>query len=145
MFPLSDALKYICDATKLRYKVDDYAITLVPQTETGEDIFTRTFQVPPDFAAALQGGGEVKLWIHLRNPAAKSAKLSARKPIIDLLKESGINFPEGSSATLSANGILLVTNSPSELDKVEQLTMRLPASPAQPEVTQPGVDSRASS
>ena len=47
--PLAVALKYICDQTKLRYKVDDFAVTLVPQTETGEDIFTRTFRVPPDF------------------------------------------------------------------------------------------------
>jgi hypothetical protein len=130
--PLSDALKYICDATKLRFKIDDYAITLVPQTETGEDIFTRTFQVPPDFAAALQGGGDETV-DPFAEPSAKSAKLSARKPIIDLLKESGINFPEGSSATLSTNGILLVTNSPSELDKVEQLTMAIASSPAQPE------------
>lgn len=119
--PLSDALKYICDATKLRYKVDDYAITLVPQTETGEDIFTRTFQVPPDFAEALQGGGGGDV-DPFAEPSTKSAKLRTRKPIIELLRESGINFPEGTSATISANGILLVTNNPSELDKVEQLT-----------------------
>lgn len=56
--PLAVALKYICDATKLRYKVDDYAVTLVPQTETGEDLFTRTFRVPPDFAATLSAGGD---------------------------------------------------------------------------------------
>ena len=55
--PLSVALKYICDATKLRYKVDDYAVTLVPQTESGEDIFTRTFSVPPDFSTSLDDGG----------------------------------------------------------------------------------------
>ncbi len=56
--PLAVALKYICDQTKLRYKVDDFAVTLVPQTETGEDIFTRTFTVPPDFATSLDSGGE---------------------------------------------------------------------------------------
>ena len=55
--PFSVALKYVCDMTKLRYKVDDYAITIVPQTECGEDIYTRTFSVPPDFAASLDSGG----------------------------------------------------------------------------------------
>ena len=54
--PLAVALKYICDATKLRYKVDDFAVTIVPQTESGEDIFTRNFTVPPDFASALDSG-----------------------------------------------------------------------------------------
>ena len=124
--PLAVALKYICDQTKLRYKVDDFAVTLVPQTETGEDIFTRTFSVPPDFQSQLEGGssgggggGEVDPFAE---PAAGgAAKLEARKPIIELLKNAGVAFPEGTSATLSATGVLLVTNTPSELDKVEQL------------------------
>lgn len=126
--PLAVALKYICDQTKLRYKVDDFAVTLVPQTESGEDIFTRTFSVPPDFSAALDGGGgaggggggEVDPFAE---PAAGGggAKIQARKPILELLKASGINFPDGTSATLSNNGVLLVTNTPTELDKVEQL------------------------
>lgn len=125
--PLAVALKYICDQTKLRYKVDDFAVTLVPQTETGEDIFTRNFTVPPDFQSALDsgdggggGGGEVDPFAETTAGGAAGA-LKPRKPVIDLLKASGIAFPEGSSATLSSNGVLLVTNTPSELDKVEQL------------------------
>ena len=125
--PLAQALKYICDATKLRYKVDDFAVTLVPQTETGEEIFTRTFSVPPDFQSKLDGGdtgaagggGDVDPFAEPAGGGA--ARLTARKPIIDLLKASGIAFAEGTSATLSANGVLLVTNTPTELDKVEQL------------------------
>jgi len=123
--PLAVALKYIGDMTKLRYKVDDFAVTLVPQTETGEDLFTRTFRVPPDFAALLntgdQGGGAVD------DPFAEGAGsggpglLTPRKPIIDLLRQAGIVFADGSSATLGAAGTLLVTNTPSELDKLEQI------------------------
>jgi general secretion pathway protein D len=125
--PLAQALKYICEQTKLRYKVDDYAVTLVPQTESGEDIFTRNFSVPPDFQAAIDsgeagaagGGGDADPFAEPAGGGA--ARLTARKPIIDLLKASGISFAEGTSATLSANGVLLVTNTPTELDKVEQL------------------------
>ncbi len=51
--------------------------------------------------------------------------MTARKPIIELLKASGITFPEGTSATLSNNGVLLVTNTPTELDKVEQLVQAI--------------------
>lgn len=128
--PLAVALKYICDQTKLRYKVDDFAVTLVPQTETGEDVFTRTFTVPPDFSSSLDssggdgGGGEADPFAEA--PAGgNAAKLTARKPIIDLLKSAGIAFGEGTSATLSTNGVLLVTNTPTELDKVEQLVSAL--------------------
>lgn len=121
--PLGVALKYICDKTKLRFKVDEFAITLVPQTETSEDLFTRTFHVPPDFATALAGsggGGEVDPFATAGTTGA--ARLTARQPIKELLRQAGIAFPPGSSASLSANGILLVTGSAMELDKIEQLT-----------------------
>ncbi len=126
--PLAVALKYICDQTKLRYKVDDFAVTLVPQTETGEDIFTRTFSVPPDFRAALDsggvtaGGGAVEADPFAETPTGgSSATLPPRRDILDLLKASGVSFGEGTSATLSNNGVLLVTNTPTELDKVDTL------------------------
>ncbi len=117
------ALKYIGDKTKLRYKVDDFAVTIVPQTETGEDLFTRTFRVPPDFASTLSAepsSGEVDPFA---DPGSSGAgALLARAPISELLRRAGIVLPEGSSATLGANGALLVTAPPSELDKIEQLT-----------------------
>ncbi|MGL5017602.1 MAG: Amuc_1098 family type IV pilus outer membrane protein, partial [Luteolibacter sp.] len=125
--PLSVALKYIGEQTKLRYKVDDFAVTLVPQTEGGDELFTRTFRVPPDFSPALDGGGGGGGGgAAADDPFAADAggaknTLTARKPILDLLKGAGILFGEGSSATLSTGGVLLVTNTPSELDKVEQL------------------------
>ena len=128
--PLAVALKYICDQAHLRYKVDDFAVTLVPQAESGEDIFTRTFSVPPDFKSSISGGDASAAPEAGADPfAAAPAKggsaatkaLGPTAAIQDLLKKSGINFPEGTSATLSTNGVLLVTNTPSELDKVETL------------------------
>jgi general secretion pathway protein D len=123
--PLAVALKYICDQTKLRTKVDDFAVTLVPLTEGGEDIFTRTFRVPPDFNTALDSSGGAEGGGAADDPFAETktgaATLTARKPILELLKGAGIVFGEGSSATLSNSGVLLVTNTPTELDKVEQL------------------------
>ena len=127
--PLAVALKYICDQTKLRTKVDDFAVTLVPQTEGGEDTFTRTFRVPPDFNTALDSsGGGAESGGAAADPFAETktaATLTARKPILELLKSAGIAFGEGSSATLSNSGVLLVTNTPTELDKVEQLVQTI--------------------
>jgi general secretion pathway protein D len=126
--PLAVALKYICDNTRLRYKVDEYAVTLVPQTETGEDLFTRTFRVGPDFAAVLASGGDgggggdagaIDPFASTESTGTK-ATLVARPPITELLKNAGVAFPEGASATLSG-GALIVTNTPTELDKIETL------------------------
>ncbi len=122
--PLAVALKYICDNTKLRYKVDDFSVTLVPQTETGEDIFTRTFSVPPNFNSSLDSGDTEGGTTGATDPFSKDngdkQTLKPRKAIKELLKIAGVKFPEGTSATLNS-GTLLVTNTPSELDIVEQI------------------------
>ena len=133
--PLAVALKYIGDATKLRYKSDDFAVTLVPQTETGEDLFTRTFRVPPDFAAALAASNSTDQADPFADPFAdtgggSAGALAARTPIIELLKQVGITFPEGTSVTLGASGTLLVTNTPTEIDKVTALLDTFVASPS---------------
>ncbi len=128
--PLAVVLKYICDQTKLRTKVDDFAVTLVPLTEGGEDNFTRTFRVPPDFNTALEtSGGGSEGGDVAADPFAETktgaATLTARKPILELLKVNGISFGDGTSATLSSSGVLLVTNTPTELDKLEQLVQAI--------------------
>ncbi len=125
--PLATALEYICDMAtpKLRIKVDDFGVRLVPQTDTGEEFFTRTFRVPPDFMANLNnyGTGEEADADPFAPESGKSTGLlKPRAPIMELLKQQGIVFPEGSSVTMGANGQLLVTNTPSEIDKIEQLT-----------------------
>lgn len=127
--PLEVALKYICDATKLRYKIDNYAVTLVPQTETGEDLFSRTFTVPPDFRDTLakgEGGGGGGGDINPFDPAPDGggSSIEALPPVLELLKKAGVAFPEGASATLTDNK-LLVFNTPTELDKVEALVSNI--------------------
>jgi general secretion pathway protein D len=126
--PLGQALKYICDATKLRYKVDDFAVTLVPMTETSTDTFTRTFHVQPGFQDMLSqntgdtGGGAAAAADPFATDTGSGGgkNIKPRPPIIELLKKAGIGFTGTSSATLSPSG-LLVTNTAAELDKVEQL------------------------
>lgn len=110
--PLDVALKYICEQTKLRFKVDDFAVTLISQSEADSDIFTRAFEVPPDFFSSLNSRSDD------RKTAASPA---VPPPIIETLKSAGIHFGEGCSVALSSSGTLLVTNTPGELDKVEQL------------------------
>ncbi|MFT3990369.1 MAG: type II and III secretion system protein [Luteolibacter sp.] len=125
--PLSVALKYICDQTQLRYKVDDFSVILVPAADQGQDFFTRTFNVSPDFASTLNGSGGSGAPAASADPFAEkspTATLTDRKPIKDLLVGAGVTFAEGASATLSG-GTLLVTNTPTELDKIDNLVQTL--------------------
>lgn len=132
--PLATVLKYICDSSRLRYKVEEYAVVFTAMTETSEDLSTRTFKVPPEFAAMLEGSendGPAPADPFAATPSGgeSSNKLSARPPISELLKKAGIVFPEGSRATLSGS-TLLVTSSSTEMDKIEQLTESLSVAPA---------------
>jgi len=143
--PLAVALRYITEATRLRYRVDDFAVTLVPQTEVGEDLFTRTFRLPPGFAESLRTpvAGEDPF-----ADAGTAPRLSARTPMIELLRQAGITFKEGSAASVAGNS-LLVTNTPTEIDKIEQLielelgSPAFPRTPATPADVDPFADARA--
>lgn len=124
--PVATALKYICDSTRLKYKVDDFAVTLVPATDDGEDIVTRSFQVPPDFLDALSDGGGAAE--PAADPFATTAEsgggggLKPRGNVQDLLKAKGVPFPEKASANfIPANSTLVVRNTPTNLDLIEQI------------------------
>lgn len=126
--PLAQALKYICDQTKLRSKVDDFAVTLVPATETDEDLFTKSFRVPPDFLSRLgggssDGGGEAEADPFSDAGGGTGPKaLAPRKSETELLTANGVKFPEGSSAKFfSGSSTLLVRNTPTNLDLIEQI------------------------
>lgn len=136
--PLGQVLKYICEKARLRFKIDDYAVTLVPITEAGDEKLTRVFRVPPGFHDAL-AAGNAEGAAAAADPFASDAGgggggIRSRPPIIDLLKKNGIIFGEGSSATLTPGG-LLVTNNPAELDKIDQLVKITGTAPKQVKIT----------
>ena len=63
--------------------------------------------MPPDFEAHLGRG-------------------PGMRPLMDLLKICGITFIEGTNVTLT-NNVLVCTNTPTELDKVEKLVLSISA------------------
>jgi len=124
--PIATALKYICDSTRLKYKVDDFAVTLVPASDDREDIVTRSFVVAPDFLDQLSDGGGVEE--ETSDPFASKAEsgggpgLKKRGNAQDLLKKKGVPFPDRASAQfIATNSTLVVNNTPSNLDLIEQI------------------------
>jgi len=123
--PLATALKYITDETKMRYRVDDFAVTLVPATEPDEDLYNRSFRVPPDFQSALEAGSTGAAAAPadpFATPSVGADKLKPRPPIQDLLTQRGVTFPPGASATfVAASSTLVVRNTPTNIDVIEQI------------------------
>jgi general secretion pathway protein D len=126
--PLQVALQYICDKAKLRYKVDEYAVTLLPLTsDETDDIVTRRWSVPPTFENFLDSGGGGDGATGDADPfatedAGGGKGIKPRKPIQELLREQGVVFIDGTSASLlTGSGTLVVRNTPTQLELIDAI------------------------
>lgn len=126
--PLANVLQLICDQARLRFKIEDYAVTLLPiGSAEGEDVLTRKWKVPPTFLNDIGTGGDGDGGEDLDPFAGDDGglgggSLAPRRPLMEILKEAGIDFPPGSSAQyLPSTSTLIVSNTPQNLDLVDQL------------------------
>jgi hypothetical protein len=104
--PMSEALKYITDLGGMRYKVEPYAVVVVPLSDITTDMYTRTYKVPPDFMKVFGTGNET----------------TARQ----VLEANNVPFPEGAAASfVPATSQLVVRNTMPALDQIEALTDEL--------------------
>jgi len=125
--PLRVALQYICEEANLRYKVDEFAVTLLSTKDEGEaDIVQRRWTVPPTFETFLNttggdgGGGAVEADPFGGGGGGDDGGIAPRLGIIDLLKNAGVSFGPDSSATLlSASSTLIVRNTPTQLEVID--------------------------
>ena len=108
---LQTALKYLCEqirgGEKLRYDVENSAVLILPVTETGGELETRSYTLPPSLLANAVKPG-----------VAKTPK-ELGKLVLDSI---GVNTAMASTSAMcfSDTGKLVVRNTPNELSKVEQ-------------------------
>lgn len=122
--PMEEALRYVTELAGMKFKIEPFAVLVVPVTESTTEQYTRVYKVPPDFtsmngdsaaapapaadpfAAAPAGGGTSGL----------KPKASAK----EILVGQGIPFPEGASAVFNpVTSQLIVKNTAPNLDLVE--------------------------
>ncbi|YCM43859.1 von Willebrand factor type A domain-containing protein [Verrucomicrobiaceae bacterium 227] len=121
--PLRVALQYVADEAKLRYKIDDAGVTLLPSgADDTADVLERRFVIPDTFETFLStsagssegdddpfGGGD----------DAVDGGIKPRLGIVDILKNSGVSFPPGASATiLPGSNTLIVRSTPTNLELI---------------------------
>lgn len=124
--PMLEVLKFICQNAGLRYKVEDYAVSILPAGGNDADMYSKTFSVPPNFMSALNSSASSDSGAEADPFADPSSgggsKVSVRKPVQVLLRQMGIDFPSGASANyIAGNSTLLVRNTTAVLDTIEQL------------------------
>ena len=51
--PLKDLLRYVCEATGMTFKVDEFAVMIMPKKMAGDKMETRSYKVRPDVVDSI--------------------------------------------------------------------------------------------
>ena len=114
--PLREALTYITNLANLKFKVEPFAVLIVPINEATDTLITKEYRVPPGFITATPtGGGGGGAGAEFESTAGQSTAKN-------FLESQGVQFPPGASANfLASSSRLIVRNSQENLDLVDAL------------------------
>lgn len=124
--PVEEVLRYATEMAGVTYRVEEFAVRIVPLTDTTETLISKTYRVPPDFinaapmdpAAAPAPTDPFAAQGAAAAPSGLLRRLSAR----EFLESRGIAFPEGGGASFSpAANMLIVRTSAKNLEMVDAL------------------------
>lgn len=121
--PLSKILDYITDQTRTQWRTDGLSVIVTPMGSTDGTLVSKTFRVPPGFlsSATTQKQGEDNDIFEDDNDNDRGL-LPTKIGIVDFLKQNGISFPDGASATYtSSTNTLIVRNTANNINLVDQL------------------------
>ena len=125
--PLDEALRYVTELAGMKFKVEPFAVLVVPLTENAQEMITRVYKVPPDFLSVSSDSGGGGAAPAPADPFAKPGaaadsgnKLLGHKSAKDVLAENGIQFPDGATAVFNpVTSQLVVRNTAPNIDNVE--------------------------
>lgn len=119
--PLVEVLRYLTELSGLKYKIEPYAVSIVPLTENTTDLVTKEYRVPPGFIPSTSAAGP-----NATVPGAPvdltGTRLGNRTNAQDYLISQNIPFPPGSFAQyIAAGSKLIVRNTPDTIDLIDSL------------------------
>lgn len=128
-----EALRQITELGGMKFRIERYAVVVVPLVDTGAELYTRTLKVPPDFLTAAVGGKAPAA------PFAPAPGIAGRPTALEVLKAHGFSFPEGASASfVPATSQLIVRNTPENLDKIDAFVEELWEKPSNTKAAEAG-------
>ncbi|MCA9449873.1 MAG: hypothetical protein KC931_22315, partial [Candidatus Omnitrophica bacterium] len=129
--PFETVLKYAAEQVQMKYRVDAYAVTIVPLSAANDtQLITRTYPVPPGFISGNSGGGggaaagPVDPFAAPAPGAGGAATLVKRLTAREFLENNGVTFPTGALASFNPqNSTLVVKNTQDNLSLIEQMIL----------------------
>ena len=131
--PLGEALRYVCQLANVKFKVQDYAISIVPFSQRTDDLISRTFIVQPNFVQPPSAVGNIESATGSLNgtrPVPPPTNGATPPPTEDeegdtvraALVAKGLTFPPGASAVYTpTTGQLTVVNTADQMELLEEL------------------------
>lgn len=125
--PLIEALKYVTSLANLKYKVEPYAVAIVPIGTNTLELIQKEYKVPPGFIARIANPGGDAGALAPPPPGGGDATkggsaIMGRVDAVEFLKSAGVTFPEGATAIyIPLNSRLLVRNTQENLDLIDKL------------------------
>lgn len=117
--PLLEALRYITNLANLKFKIEPFAVSVVPLSTPTEDLITKQYQVSPGF---IQGTAAPAEGAATGDASGAGARIASRLSAKEFLEGQGVPFPPGSSAVYQTNSSrLIVKNTQEALDLVDTL------------------------
>jgi general secretion pathway protein D len=121
--PLIEALRYLTELAGLKYKIEPYAVSIVPITEITTDLVTKKYRVPPGFIpASVSAGAETTPSPGAAPVDVTESRIGTRTNALEYLQSQGVSFPSGAFAQyVPASSELIVRNTPDAIDLIDSL------------------------
>ncbi len=117
--PLLELVRYVTEFIGAKFRIDQYAVHIVPSDEQDTTMISRQYLVPPDFftgGATTDDGAEDDIF------GGDDAVQVQRVSPEDFLKQNGVSFDEGASAQyIPTANKLIVRNTFQNLEIVDGL------------------------
>ena len=136
--PMIDALKLIVPLAGLKYRVDSFAVVLLPTDAPDEEMITESYGVSPDaftkyaVAAGAEGGGGGG---GAEKMGAGATVTAVTIDLKALFKDAGVDFPPGSSITYNQKtSKIIIRNTPKNIEAFLKVLPSFDAVPTQVEI-----------
>lgn len=121
--PLIEVIRYLTEMAGLKYKIEPFAVSILPPTENTDELVTKEYRVSPAFIPANSAATTSEA------PSAGSktndlsnARLTGRSNATEYLQSQGVPFPTGAFAQYIPSGSkLVVRNTQGAIDLIDVL------------------------
>lgn len=121
--PLIEAVRYLTELSNLKYKIEPFAVSIIPLTENTEELVTKEYRVPPGFIPASTGESASSAPMPGNQPTGGSnTRITGSRNATQYFTDQGVPFPSGAFAQYVASGSkLIVRNTQAAVDLIDTI------------------------